>query len=165
MKLLTLCALLCAMIAVTTAGAKSHLVKRCIYCPDGWNQPRCPYGWTQFGSRCFTYNQTPMSWDSAKRHCWGLGANLASVHTYWEHQRLVQLLGNTPVWIGGSKGLKGTWFWSDGTGSFFSQWCWGEPSNGHYENCLQMSSRDSNCWLDSWCGYHLPSVCAKNIVN
>uniref|UniRef100_A0A3P9ASG2 Type-2 ice-structuring protein-like n=1 Tax=Maylandia zebra TaxID=106582 RepID=A0A3P9ASG2_9CICH len=66
----------------------------------------CPYGWTQVGSRCFTYNQTPMSWDSAKRHCWGLGANLASVHTYWEHQRLVQLLGNTPVWIGGSKGLK-----------------------------------------------------------
>uniref|UniRef100_A0A3B4G4L2 C-type lectin domain-containing protein n=1 Tax=Pundamilia nyererei TaxID=303518 RepID=A0A3B4G4L2_9CICH len=79
----------------------SHLVKRCIYCPDGWNQARCPYGWTQVGSRCFTYNQTPMSWDSAKRHCWGLGANLASVHTYWEHQRIMQLFGNTPVWIGG----------------------------------------------------------------
>ncbi|XP_005754324.1 type-2 ice-structuring protein-like [Pundamilia nyererei] len=165
MKLLTLCALLCAMVAVTTAGAKSHLVKRCIYCPDGWNQARCPYGWTQVGSRCFTYNQTPMSWDSAKRHCWGLGANLASLHTYWEHQRIMQLLGNTAVWIGGSKGLKGTWFWSDGTSSSFSQWCWGEPSNGYYENCLQMSSRDSNCWLDAWCGYHLPSVCAKNIVN
>uniref|UniRef100_A0A3Q4HAH5 C-type lectin domain-containing protein n=1 Tax=Neolamprologus brichardi TaxID=32507 RepID=A0A3Q4HAH5_NEOBR len=67
---------------------------------------RCPYSWTQVGSRCFAYNQTPMSWDSAKRHCWGLGANLASVHTSWEHQRIIQLFGNTPVWIGGSKGPK-----------------------------------------------------------
>uniref|UniRef100_I3JB00 C-type lectin domain-containing protein n=1 Tax=Oreochromis niloticus TaxID=8128 RepID=I3JB00_ORENI len=85
---------------------KSHLVKRCVFCPDGWNQPRCPYGWTQVGFRCFFYNQTPMSWDSAKRHCWDLGANLASVHTYWEHQRIIQLFGNMRVWIGGSKGLK-----------------------------------------------------------
>ncbi|CAI5686057.1 unnamed protein product [Oreochromis niloticus] len=163
MKLLTLCALFCAMMAVTTAGGESHLFNWCIYCPEGWNQAPCPYGWTQVGSRCFFYNQTPMSWDSAKRHCWDLGANLASVHTYWEHQRIMQLFGNWPAWIGGSKGLKGNWWWNDGTSFSFSQWCWGEPSNGYYENCLQMSSRVSNCWRDTWCEKHLPSLCAKNI--
>uniref|UniRef100_A0AAZ1Y5G5 C-type lectin domain-containing protein n=2 Tax=Oreochromis aureus TaxID=47969 RepID=A0AAZ1Y5G5_OREAU len=111
MKLLTLCALFCAMMAVTTAGGESHLFNWCIYCPDGW---------TQVGSRCFIYNQNPMSWDSAKRHCWELGANLASVHTYWEHQRIIQLFGNWPAWIGGSKGPKGNWWWNDGTSFSFS---------------------------------------------
>ncbi|XP_026010747.1 type-2 ice-structuring protein-like [Astatotilapia calliptera] len=152
MKLLTVAALLCAMMVLTMAVANSHLVKR----SNG-----CPYRWTRHSDRCFYYVPTTMSWARAERNCLSMGANLASVHSIREYQKIQRLTahyGYPQIWIGGTDApQEGIWLWSDGTSFHYSHWCPGEPNNDRNQHCIQMNYGDSKCWDDLRCDAHLPS--------
>ncbi|XP_045898372.1 type-2 ice-structuring protein-like [Micropterus dolomieu] len=173
MKILTVSALVCAMMALTrAAGAaalseanpenakqvKSHLVKRWRVCSDRW---------TEISGRCFLFVPRAMTWSQAERNCQSLGANLASVHAAEEYRQIQRLISNkahriTQAWLGATDAAQeGVWFWSDGTPFAFSYWCKGEPNNAGYQHCLQMNHGGDKCWDDIQCHSHLASVCVK----
>ncbi|KAI4873464.1 hypothetical protein NFI96_029637 [Prochilodus magdalenae] len=65
----------------------------------------CPYGWTMIDRRCFIYVSRYTDWASAERHCLSLGANLVSIHSEYEYQRVKALIRShdyreNPTWLG-----------------------------------------------------------------
>ncbi|XP_038588165.1 type-2 ice-structuring protein-like [Micropterus salmoides] len=173
MKMLTVSALVCAMMALTRAAAlpeanpenaqqaKSHLVKRSTACSGRWSE---------FSGRCFHYVPKPMTWAKAEKNCESMGGNLASVHNLLEYHEIQRLIMSasyeyTVTWIGGSDAQEeNQWFWIDGTPFNYLNWCGGEPNNlGGRQNCLQINHGDQKCWDDYQCNFRRPSVCAKKI--
>ncbi|XP_049424635.1 ladderlectin-like [Epinephelus fuscoguttatus] len=177
MKTLTVFALLCAMMALTTAAALSevkdehgtveviqegehHVIERSASCPGGWNL---------INGRCFLFVPRTMTWARAELNCQSMGANLVSVHLAEEYHGITKMIedkthGHPQTWLGGSDAEEeGVWLWNDGTRFSFSYWCRGEPNNDGWQHCIQMSYGDNKCWDDTKCHYHLSSVCAKKI--
>uniref|UniRef100_A0A3B4VJF1 Ladderlectin-like n=2 Tax=Seriola dumerili TaxID=41447 RepID=A0A3B4VJF1_SERDU len=168
--MLTVCLLVCAMMALTRAAAlpgdmpektqtESHLVKR---------STSCSAGWSLFSGRCFRYVPKPMTWAKAERNCRSMGANLASVHSTQDYHRIQWLIltathQQKETWIGGSDAQEeNIWFWSDGSPFHYSNWCHGQPSHFHgRQHCLQMNYEGQKCWDDVECNVHLPSICVK----
>ncbi|KAI4873463.1 hypothetical protein NFI96_029640, partial [Prochilodus magdalenae] len=71
---------------------------------ESWG-PSCPYGWTLINRRCFLYIRQSKDWASAESHCLSLGANLVSVHSEYEYQRVKALIrshdsSENPTWLG-----------------------------------------------------------------
>ncbi|XP_028420438.1 ladderlectin-like isoform X1 [Perca flavescens] len=174
MKMLTVAALLCAMMALTRAAAfkeaeatkdlivKSHLVKRATSCPSGWSE---------VNGRCFQYFPTAMTWAKAEKNCQSLGGNLASVHNIFEYREIQRIMATTlsikskEAWIGGTDAQEeGVWLWSDSSLFSYQNWCPGEPSNWRgSQHCLQMNFGEGKCWDDVGCSALLPFVCSKKI--
>ncbi|XP_028420386.1 ladderlectin-like [Perca flavescens] len=161
MKMLTVAALLCAMMALTRAAVKSHLVKRATSCPSGWSE---------FRGRCFHYFPRAMTWSNAERNCQSLGGNLASVHNVQEYHEIQRLIMSTSyeykeAWLGGSDAQEeGVWLWSDSSLFSYQNWCPGEPDNWRsIQHCLQMNYGEGKCWDDVGCSSLRPFVCSKKI--
>ncbi|XP_028260858.1 type-2 ice-structuring protein-like [Parambassis ranga] len=93
MKLLTVAALLCAVMALTTAAA-------------------CPKDWTPFNNNCYIYEPKSMTYAEAQKNCQSKGANLASAHSVEESKLLGKLVsegfgGKSPyIWLGDSDKAK-----------------------------------------------------------
>ncbi|KAG7215181.1 hypothetical protein INR49_006928 [Caranx melampygus] len=80
--MLTVCLLVCALMALTTAvaipekvaksdqAAETHLVKRSISCSGGWSS---------VNGRCFRYIPKPMSWAKAEVRSAGMISNVTVV--------------------------------------------------------------------------------------
>ncbi|XP_049424670.1 ladderlectin-like [Epinephelus fuscoguttatus] len=158
MKMLTVSALVCAMMVLTRA-AESRPVKT-------WTGGIL--GWYSFNGRCYRYIPTRMSWARAERNCQSLGGNLASVHNIEEYQAIQDVIFRAtnlkkPTWIGGSDAVEERfWYWSDGTSFNYRRWCDGEPNNqGGRQHCLQMNYSAKKCWDDLRCTRQLPSVCVR----
>ncbi|XP_031150881.1 galactose-specific lectin nattectin-like isoform X2 [Sander lucioperca] len=128
----------------------------------------CPPGWTQFGSRCFSFNIQGKSWTDAEIFCLSAGGNLASVHSEEEYFFLRDFIrrvsgANRISWIGGFDSVKeGVWMWSDGSIFDYKQWAAGEPNNlGGVEHCLEMNYLDK--LNDRPCQTVYPFLCSKNL--
>ncbi|GLD68113.1 ladderlectin-like isoform X1 [Lates japonicus] len=89
--MLTVCVLVCAMMALTRAealpeekaekddqAAEIDLVARTF---QFW----CPRGWSWFNRRCFHFVPRPMTWAQAERNCRSMGGSLTSVHSVQEY--------------------------------------------------------------------------------
>ncbi|XP_040026082.2 ladderlectin-like [Gasterosteus aculeatus] len=170
MKMLTVTALLCAIMALTGAAAlpeemsgeepnERHLVKRSFFC---W------HGWTRYNGRCFRFIPRAMTWTNAEKNCLSLGGHLASVHSVLEYHGIQTAIlsssSNHPnTWIGGSDAQEEKqWFWSDGIRFDYTNWANGEPNNlGGNQHCIQMNFGDAKAWDDVDCLTKLPSICAK----
>ncbi|XP_034532682.1 C-type lectin domain family 4 member F-like [Notolabrus celidotus] len=158
MKILAVSALLCAMMALTTAAA------------DAEAEPEVAaagiQGWSRIGQRYFRYITRPLTWAEAERNCISLGGHLASVHSFQEYHLIrtqITPSGDVQAWIGGSDiQMEGVWQWSDGSRLFFVFWCPGQPDNKRNQDCLQINFSDYKCWDDLQCESHLPSVCSRN---
>ncbi|XP_031150884.1 galactose-specific lectin nattectin-like isoform X6 [Sander lucioperca] len=129
----------------------------------------CPPGWTQFGSRCFSFNFQGKSWVDAENFCKSDGGNLASVHSEEEHVFLRTFINqvtgeNITSWIGGSDSVQeGEWMWSDGSTFDYKHWDKGQPDNkGGVENCLQMNYEERD-WNDAPCNIIYPFLCSKKL--
>ncbi|XP_024235876.1 ladderlectin-like [Oncorhynchus tshawytscha] len=127
----------------------------------------CPRGWTKYGSRCFMFVNTAMTWARAESYCLSHRANLASVHNCGDNYNLQQLvLKNTgqhqTIWIGGVDAVQNKqWFWSDGSKFDYENWEQGEPNYyGGREHCLEMNFGGDKKWNDLNCEEKLPLVCA-----
>ncbi|XP_067380525.1 type-2 ice-structuring protein-like [Channa argus] len=157
MKILTLSALLCAMMALTRAAENSDLVGRYLY---------CHHGWTEINGACFHYVPKPMTWAKAEKHCQSMGGHLASVQSIYEYHEMQKLTvphGYKLTWIGGSDAQEeNVWFWTNGDKFAFTNWCKGEPNNlNKSQHCLQMNHSAEKCWDDVGCVAHRPSICAN----
>ncbi|XP_032364724.1 galactose-specific lectin nattectin-like [Etheostoma spectabile] len=130
-------ALLCLSIGLSAASCCGE-TNSC--CPGP-----CPPGWTQFGSRCFSFNFQGKSWIDAENFCKAAGGHLASVHSEEEQVFLKTFINQVSgeykrTWIGGFDSVQeGVWMWSDGSTLDFKRWNKGEPNNhGGKEHCLEM---------------------------
>uniref|UniRef100_A0A8C9Z821 C-type lectin domain-containing protein n=1 Tax=Sander lucioperca TaxID=283035 RepID=A0A8C9Z821_SANLU len=118
------------------------------HCVEG----SCPPGWTQFGSRCFSFNFQGKSWI----FCKAAGGNLASVHSEEEYSFLKTYIKQVSgvierTWMGGFDSVQeGVWIWAPG-----------KPDNaGGVEHCLE-NYQDK--WNDNSCPKILPFACSKNM--
>ncbi|XP_053199781.1 ladderlectin-like [Scomber japonicus] len=176
MKMLTACALLCAMMALATAQStiQSITVMSNFLAPpeektDLDKRTCCPCGWTRIYGRCFRYVPYCRRWADAEKYCHHLGGNLASIHSVWEYRAIQRLIMRTTrswythVWIGGHDAAQErTWLWSDGTRFKYRQWCCGEPNNYlGKQHCLQMNYTACRCWDDDYCWRRKPFVCVR----
>uniref|UniRef100_A0A8C9Z6D1 C-type lectin domain-containing protein n=1 Tax=Sander lucioperca TaxID=283035 RepID=A0A8C9Z6D1_SANLU len=133
-----------------------------------YGQTPCPPGWTQFGSRCFTFHIQTKSWPDAENFCIAAGGTLASIHSAAENTFLKNFINQVSgtyknSWIGGFDVLKGTWMWADGSKFDYRIFNAGQPDNtGGAENCLEMNFGGHN-WNDRPCGTPLSFVCSKNL--
>ncbi|XP_073675634.1 galactose-specific lectin nattectin-like [Garra rufa] len=129
---------------------------------------KCPYGWTNFGVRCFKFFSQSVNWVTAERNCQKEDANLASVRSKLENDFLLSLLpsSSTRCWIGAHDGeQEGQWLWNDGTFYSYTNWCTGEPNNHNPgpEHCVEISVSSNHCWNDESCSTLMGYVCAKDL--
>ncbi|XP_078146308.1 ladderlectin-like [Centroberyx gerrardi] len=133
--------LLCALFALSGATGAEEL-------GDGVeSRNRCPTGWSQYGSRCFAFQNFPRTWTDAEQHCLNFGANLASIHSFGEYQFIQEMVrwssgSFSRTWIGGTDAVKDfVWFWSDGSRFDYHLWASGEPNNGAggTEHCVEIN--------------------------
>uniref|UniRef100_A0A673L630 Galactose-specific lectin nattectin-like n=1 Tax=Sinocyclocheilus rhinocerous TaxID=307959 RepID=A0A673L630_9TELE len=126
---------------------------------------KCPYGWTNFGVRCYKFFSEAVNWITAEKNCQRLDANLASVHNKIEQDFLLSLLpsSTTRCWFGTHDGeQEGQWLWTDGTPYDYTYWAPGQPDNKGIENCGDnMKWFIYNRWNDAACLTSLGYVCAK----
>ncbi|KAE8279467.1 hypothetical protein D5F01_LYC23056 [Larimichthys crocea] len=168
MKLLTVSAFLCAMIALNRAAALGPPIETTNNHQFS-GSASCPCGWSEFNGRCFLFVPADMTWAKAEKNCQSLGGNLASIHNILEYQEIQNLIKsatyeNKRTWAGGSDAEEeGEWFWSDGTRFGYSNWCPGEPNNTQGQHCLQINHGNGKCWDDVQCDIGRPSVCAREI--
>ncbi|KAF1383097.1 hypothetical protein PFLUV_G00150780 [Perca fluviatilis] len=76
-----------------------------------YGEPCCPPGWTQFGSRCFTFYIQTKTWIDAETFCQTAGGTLASIHSAEEHTFLQDYINQVSgtykdAWIGGTDTVK-----------------------------------------------------------
>ncbi|XP_036375393.1 lactose-binding lectin l-2-like [Megalops cyprinoides] len=128
-------------------------------------QGSCPTGWASFNGRCFQYFTLEKDWAEAESHCVSLGGHLASVHSEEENNFVKKLtLSYNPsdgrFWLGLTDCYKeGTWRWSDGTETDFTEWNPSEPNNANGgENCLLPDARSK--WNDARCPIGYRFMCA-----
>uniref|UniRef100_UPI0037E83AEF type-2 ice-structuring protein-like isoform X2 n=1 Tax=Semicossyphus pulcher TaxID=241346 RepID=UPI0037E83AEF len=178
MKVLAVFALVCAMMALTSAEAVAEAEAEPEAEPEKAQAEldvakrtcfrRCPCGWTRIGHRCFRYICHSLTWPQAERNCVSLGGHLASVHSVWEYRRIRLLVfkktrHHPQAWLGANdRCQEGVWRWSDGSRLNYKGWCCGEPNNAGNQDCLQMNFGGHKCWDDRQCHHRLPSVCVRN---
>ncbi|XP_026128728.1 ladderlectin [Carassius auratus] len=127
---------------------------------------KCPYGWKNFGVRCFKFFPQTVNMITAERNCQSLDSNLASVQNKMENDFLMSLLppSSTNFWIGAYDAIQeGQWLWTDGTPYDYTYWCSGEPSGGVSENCVVINWRSNVCWVDISCATSASYFCAKDL--
>uniref|UniRef100_A0A8C6TC13 C-type lectin domain-containing protein n=1 Tax=Neogobius melanostomus TaxID=47308 RepID=A0A8C6TC13_9GOBI len=104
----------------------------------------CPEGWTLFGTRCFKFFDSKLTWTEAEKSCQTHGANLASIHSAEENAFVVDLIKNATgenrwTWIGGQD-AETLWMWSDGSVWDYSKWPSVQPDNdGGIEHVLEIN--------------------------
>ncbi|XP_029912480.1 ladderlectin-like [Myripristis murdjan] len=132
----------------------------------------CPPGWSQHGSRCFIFINSPRSWAQAERYCLHLSANLVSIHSAEEHHFIQELVrrstgGFPQTWIGATDIFqKRLWFWIDGSKFDFQAWAYGQPDNYKgREACAQINFGAASLWNDLPCNYERPFVCAMKLLS
>ncbi|XP_028310817.1 galactose-specific lectin nattectin-like isoform X1 [Gouania willdenowi] len=120
----------------------------------------CPQDWLSHGSRCFKFISSPMTWYNAEEHCNNLGGHLASVVNPQEYnylQQIVQLTGQTNVWLGGFV-LQGRWMWIDRQGFYYNNWSTQSSSTTY--PCIYL--RSTTGWSNTQCTSSLRFICSKN---
>ncbi|XP_067380203.1 ladderlectin-like isoform X2 [Channa argus] len=157
MKILIVCVLGWAMMALSRAAENHDLVKRYLFCHTGW---------TKINGACFKYVSTPMTWARAEKKCLTMGAHLASVenqHEYHEIQKMTAPYGYKQTWVGGSDAQENNiWFWTDGVKFIYTKWCRGEPNNfWGSQHCLSINYTGRKCWGDMGCKAPRPFICEK----
>ncbi|KAI8491980.1 hypothetical protein Bbelb_303530 [Branchiostoma belcheri] len=136
-----------------------------------WRQQRCPTGYTGRGKHCYSFVETPASFQDAERHCVQDGAILVRIdpkkmHVYKRLQRAASRTGSD-VWIGLSDRVtEGTLTWSNGDpykikksmrNKFWAKRAWGQ--NSEDKDCVYMSRRDKYRWRFGNCDDESSFIC------
>lgn len=146
------------------AMLRSLLLLFIVFSMENAEAKKCPYGWTNFGVRCYKFFSQTVNWVTAEKNCLGLDANLASVHSKMDQDFLLSMLpsSSTRCWFGAHDGNhEGQWLWTDGTPFDYTNWVTGQPSGGT-ENCGEFNF-EPNRWNDLTCSIALVYVCAKDL--
>nr|XP_061795005.1 macrophage mannose receptor 1-like [Nerophis lumbriciformis] len=85
----------------------------------------CPLKWTKFDSRCYSINSIrKTSWEEARKQCYSMGGNLASIPTRRVQAYLVTKMAEAgaDLWIGLNSLKQDAFYWSDGKPRQYTNW-------------------------------------------
>ncbi|KAK7909292.1 hypothetical protein WMY93_013976 [Mugilogobius chulae] len=96
------------------------------------------------------------------RHCQNLGGTLAVIHSSTKNTFLRNFAQRRSIWIGFSDAqYNNYWFWANGERTRYTRWCRGQPNNYRgNQNCAYLNY-SSNCWDDVYCTYRYPYICER----
>jgi hypothetical protein len=114
----------------------------------------------------YEFRYANVTWNEANSIAIGAGGHLVTITSQTEYQRIRNLAGSDPIWLGGTDSAQeGVWRWVNG-GVFFvddgaiggaavrgavNHWNDFEPNNsGGEEDCLEMGAAGG--WNDVQCG-------------
>jgi hypothetical protein len=143
--------------------------EKCNFIDDDCNgtlddDPTCPkcLKMPAQGGGTYAYCIEARSFYDAEADCMNQGGHLVSFHDFAAYQEVANqasALKMGEYWIGfNDQGLEGTFVWTDGTPSDFTNWNGGEPNDyGSGEDCAEATPGGS--WNDLDCNAGLQYVC------
>ena len=152
-----------ALIAIDARAVGSYTLLATL----GDAAPSCAGGVAK-DAKCYRYFPEGKTWRGAESACQLWGGHLASVHSEGENS-LVHDLCLLACWIGFSDlEAEGTWRWSDGTPSDYTNWQPGEPNgrSGDIADAAYMYPRTNTHvgaakWDDDFYTKPMPYVCMR----
>lgn len=119
----------------------------------------CETGWSYFSQTRSCYRTLKNGyWYTAEEDCQAAGAHLTSIHSQAENEFVMQISKEGFVANDASQpyiGLhrpNGTWIWTDGSVSNYTNWHPGRPRTSPYD-CAYVFADDyasNGGWLSSW---------------
>jgi len=99
----------------------------------------CPKGWIKRNNFCYKFHNEKQNSVTADQRCSSEGAHVSSLENADEAKFLNKLAGKRETWIGlNDREKEGTFVWSDGSTSTYTNWRKGEPNNVKEEDCVYM---------------------------
>ncbi|XP_046578502.1 perlucin-like [Haliotis rubra] len=126
----------------------------------------CPHGFVRWERSCYLFSRISKTFWEAKQYCHHIGSHLVIVTTRCEQYFLNRQAKANVYWLGATDIHKeGVWKWGDSHVMVYSNWCPGQPDNGHgTEHCLQMLKTDWQYqWNDDQCYNRFPFICEKEV--
>ncbi|CAC5410676.1 unnamed protein product [Mytilus coruscus] len=132
----------------------------------------CPLGWKIYGSSCYFFSRTMVTWNDAKRNCITKNSMLAEVVSYGERDFLRKRASEyaETFWLGGTDSKnEGSWIWATSQSNFIvTGWhtrLVKEPNNrGGNENCNNIHKKLDFEWNDDSCFKRYRYICEKLLV-
>ncbi|XP_030841851.1 EGF and laminin G domain-containing protein [Strongylocentrotus purpuratus] len=129
------------------------------------DQDLCDAGWTRNGNACYQLVESTVNYTTALDACRNLNdyGDLASVADQDESNFTLALLRCTfdtnYYWIGfNDLDEEGTWAWTDGSVSSYTNWYSGEPSGGS-DHCGVLRRSSDGTWYDAGCSSTYGYIC------
>uniref|UniRef100_UPI0037E85F8F C-type lectin domain family 17, member A-like n=1 Tax=Semicossyphus pulcher TaxID=241346 RepID=UPI0037E85F8F len=123
------------------------------HCLDIWEVCSHNYRLVAIGRYLYHFVKSPKTWREAQSYCRGNFADMATVESMAEHQRLKEIVGNSEVtWIGLERSPPKRWVWTDGAGDVkVFEW-----TRANFD-CTYMKA--NGFWDTLTCGERLASLC------
>eukprot|EP00057_Strongylocentrotus_purpuratus_P008876 XP_011663350.1 PREDICTED: uncharacterized protein LOC105437901 [Strongylocentrotus purpuratus] len=132
---------------------------------DTSDQDLCDAGWTRSGNACYQLVESTVDYTTALDACRNLNdyGDLASVADQDESNFLLVLSRRTfdtnYYWIGfNDLEEEGTWAWTDGSVTSYTNWYSGESSGGS-EHCGVLRLSSDGTWYDASCSSTYGYIC------
>ncbi|XP_057244642.1 C-type lectin domain family 17, member A-like [Malurus melanocephalus] len=123
---------------------------------------RCPSGWQNFGSSCFSFSRESRSWGGARDACAKFGAHLVVLSSEKEQVFVMEnLQGNNSYWLGVKiRHREGNWVWVNGEKPNFGFWdVWEKDPERSQKECGAM--KPGGRWVNEKCSRELRWICEK----
>ncbi|XP_005753974.1 asialoglycoprotein receptor 2-like [Pundamilia nyererei] len=91
----------------------------------------CPLNWDSFGTNCYLFSTTPLSWHDARDWCNGHESHLVILLTDEEWDFVIQRSAGSLRWVGLTDERTGRWEWVNQTPYIMNRRRWkpGQPDN------------------------------------
>nr|XP_024656930.1 C-type lectin domain family 10 member A [Maylandia zebra] len=91
----------------------------------------CPLNWDSFGTNCYLFSTTPLSWHDARDWCNGHESHLVILLTDEEWDFVIQRSAGSFHWVGLTDERTGQWEWVNQTPYIMNRRRWkpGQPDN------------------------------------
>ncbi|KAK7909505.1 hypothetical protein WMY93_014189 [Mugilogobius chulae] len=119
-----------------------------------------PGHWCTHGGRRYVYITSSRTF--IQLHCQALGGTLAVAHDLAKYYFLKMMSQGRNCWIGFSDAqYNGVWLWANGERTRYARWCSRQPDNaGGRENC-SLFYPSGLCMYDVVCTAGLPYICER----
>ncbi|KAL9957163.1 hypothetical protein ACROYT_G038767 [Oculina patagonica] len=112
------------------------------------NDPEtCAQGWQYFDGSCYKIASESLAFASARNSCVAQGADLVKISSS-EENTFVRDEASGETWIGLEKALDNSFYWTDESRAFFTNWKDGSPGS---DDCAVMDVNGT--WRDSLCSF------------
>lgn len=126
----------------------------------------CPTGWKALADQCYSFNNTPLDWVSARAACGAVNATLASVSDSNVNSLLFSLVGaatnQSIAWIGLNDMREQRYYvWSNNEEVVHTNWDVRQPPplvTGETSRCVGINSQTGG-WRVADCSRRLPYFC------
>jgi len=126
----------------------------------------CPCDVEHYGGDPYMFCDSTKSWSSAESYCDGYDYHFVTIDDATEDAWLdttADSYSTQKWWIGyNDVSTEGTWVWSDGSSSSYTNWHSGEPNNSGNEDCGQLNRYTDGSWNDEPCGSSFRFICEAN---